>query len=69
MGPIGAVTIVRAYADADYAACRVLWAELTSHHREIYEDPTIGGADPGAGVDEAFVNWPVRSSGAGLPVR
>ena len=38
---------VRGYAPADYAACRMLWAELTEHHRRIYEDPAIGGDDPG----------------------
>jgi GNAT superfamily N-acetyltransferase len=42
---------VRPYQPADHAACRGLWAELTEHHRELYTDPTIGGEDPGAGLD------------------
>lgn len=42
---------IRAYAPADLAACRRLWAELTERHREIYHDPTIGGDDPGAYFD------------------
>jgi GNAT superfamily N-acetyltransferase len=29
----------------------MLWAELTEHHRRIYEDPSIGGTDPGDGFD------------------
>lgn len=44
--------VVRDYASADYAACRMLWVELTEHHRRIYEDPSIGGDDPGDGFDD-----------------
>ena len=44
--------VVRAYRPTDYEACRALWAELTQRHRDIYEDPTIGGDDPGRGFDE-----------------
>jgi GNAT superfamily N-acetyltransferase len=43
---------VRDYASADYGACRRLWVELTEHHRRIYEDPSIGGDDPGVGFDD-----------------
>ncbi len=39
---------VRAYQREDYEACRELWRELTERHRDIYGDPTIGGAIPGA---------------------
>src|SRR6266699_7232884 len=39
--------VVRDYASADYSACRLLWVELTEHHRRIYEDPFIGGDAPG----------------------
>ncbi|MBI4300887.1 MAG: hypothetical protein HY677_07095, partial [Chloroflexi bacterium] len=39
-------TTIREYRTADFEACRSLWGELTRHHREIYEDPTIGGDDP-----------------------
>ncbi len=42
---------IRAYRDVDYTICRALWTELTQHHRMIYDDPTIGGSDPGAGLD------------------
>lgn len=44
--------IVRDYASADYPACRMLWVELTEHHRRIYEDPSIGGDDPGGAFDD-----------------
>ncbi len=39
---------IRGYTDADFAAARGLWAELTQHHRDLYVDQTIGGEDPGA---------------------
>lgn len=44
--------VVREYAPADYSACRELWAELTEHHRRIYEDSSIGGDDPGGAFDD-----------------
>ena len=47
---MGAPT-VRPYAASDLAACRHLWAELTEAHRELYADPSIGGADPGRAFD------------------
>jgi glycine/serine hydroxymethyltransferase len=54
--PQGAIVLmntqIREYRDADYEACRSLWAELTEHHRLIYGDPSIGGNDPCAGIDE-----------------
>lgn len=43
---------IRAYVPADYSACRMLWVELTEHHRRIYEDPSIGGDDPGGMFDD-----------------
>ena len=43
---------VRDYRDDDYDVSRSLWGELTQHHAEIYEDPTIAGDDPGRGFDE-----------------
>ena len=43
---------IREYRDADYDACRALWVELTQHHRDIYDDQSIGGDDPGASIDE-----------------
>lgn len=49
----GAVTAsIREYRDADIDACRGLWNQLTQRHREIYEDPSIGGADPGGQFDQ-----------------
>ena len=44
--------LVRPYAEEDYPACRLLWAELTEHHRRLYADPSIGGDDPGGGLDD-----------------
>jgi GNAT superfamily N-acetyltransferase len=43
---------IRAYRPEDRAACKDLYAQLVEHHREIYDDPTIGGEDPGGGFDE-----------------
>ncbi len=43
---------LREYLPDDYAACRALWVELTQHHRDIYDAPTIGGDDPGSDFDE-----------------
>ena len=60
---------VRDYTPADHAACRRLWAELTEHHRRIYEDTAIGGDDPGSGFDdylampERVASWVAESEG------
>jgi GNAT superfamily N-acetyltransferase len=43
---------IRPYRPLDHRACRELWAELAEAHREIYDDPTLGGPDPGAGFEE-----------------
>ena len=43
---------VRGYREGDRDACRRLWEELTVWHREIYDDPTIGGPEPGLHFDE-----------------
>jgi GNAT superfamily N-acetyltransferase len=37
---------IRKYQDDDREQCRALWRELTEWHREIYQDPTIGGEHP-----------------------
>jgi len=37
---------IRKYQTSDLKQCRSLWRELTEWHREIYEDPTIGGVHP-----------------------
>jgi len=42
---------IRDYQTKDYDVCRSLWVELTQHHRDIYEDSSIGGDDPGRGFD------------------
>jgi N-acetylglutamate synthase-like GNAT family acetyltransferase len=46
---------IREYTDADLEGCRELWRHLTQRHRDIYEDPTIGGADPGPYFDEHYL--------------
>lgn len=51
--------LVRDYTSADYAPCRMLWVELTEHHRRIYEDPSIGGNDPGGAFDD-YLSVPQR---------
>lgn len=43
---------IRPYRPPDLATCRALWAELTEQHRILYEDPTIGGDDPGRYFDQ-----------------
>jgi GNAT superfamily N-acetyltransferase len=47
---------IREYRPSDLEACRALQCELVLRHREIYGDPGIGGADPGAGFDEHLRN-------------
>jgi GNAT superfamily N-acetyltransferase len=42
---------IRAFDEHDASSCRALWAELTRSHRALYDDPTIGGDDPGSGFD------------------
>jgi GNAT superfamily N-acetyltransferase len=37
---------VRKYESEDREQCRSLWRELTEWHREIYDDPRIGGEHP-----------------------
>jgi GNAT superfamily N-acetyltransferase len=44
-------TKVRPFRPTDHAACRDLWAELTEEDRRLYDDPSIGGNDPGAGFE------------------
>jgi GNAT superfamily N-acetyltransferase len=44
--------VIREYEQPDLDACRRLYAQLVEHHREIYDDPSIGGADPGSGFDD-----------------
>ena len=43
---------IRKYQPQDLPTCRTLWTELTQHHRDIYQSPTIGGPDPGKHFDQ-----------------
>jgi GNAT superfamily N-acetyltransferase len=43
---------IRDYTSADLDSCRDLWRDLTQRHREIYANPSIGGADPGMAFDQ-----------------
>ena len=47
---------LRLYQPEDHAVCKALWAELTQRHRDIYGDPSIGGADPGQGLETYLAN-------------
>jgi len=44
--------VIRKYQSEDREHCRKLWKELTEWHREIYDDPTIGGEHPEDYFDE-----------------
>jgi GNAT superfamily N-acetyltransferase len=43
--------MIRGYESADLERCRALWAEMVERHREIYEDLSIGGENPGLEFD------------------
>ena len=43
---------IRNYGEGDLDACRALWVELVQRHRDIYDDQSIGGDDPGLYFDE-----------------
>ncbi|MGB2694792.1 MAG: GNAT family N-acetyltransferase [Dehalococcoidia bacterium] len=43
---------IRPYQPGDLETCRELWRELTQRHRDIYDDQTIDGDDPGPAFDE-----------------
>ena len=43
---------IRKYRETDREQCRSLWRELTEWHREIYQNPTIGGEHPEDYFDE-----------------
>lgn len=38
--------VIRKYLPTDKEICRNLWRELTEWHRQIYQDPSIGGSHP-----------------------
>ena len=48
--PVGLT--IRPYRPSDHGAVRRLWAEFTEHKRRLYQDPRLGGRDPGAGFEE-----------------
>ncbi|HVA44283.1 MAG TPA: GNAT family N-acetyltransferase [Acidimicrobiales bacterium] len=50
-GSVHRAITMRAYREEDYVSCRALWVELTQHRRDIYDDSSVGGSDPGAGLD------------------
>ncbi len=43
---------IRPYRASDLERCRALWVELTQRHRNIYDDPNIGGDAPGLYFDK-----------------
>lgn len=49
---------IRPFEEQDASSCRALWAELTRSHRALYDDPTIGGDDPGSGFDAYLGEFP-----------
>jgi hypothetical protein len=44
--------LIRKYRAVDRDQCRMLWKELTEWHRQIYQDPSIGGAHPEEHFDQ-----------------
>ena len=50
---------IREYRDSDYEVCRELWAELVRYHKDLYDDFTLGGSDPGSRFDN-YLNNPIR---------
>ena len=47
--------VIQKYQNNDRERCRALWKELTEWHREIYQDPTIGGEHPEDYFDKHLV--------------
>ena len=48
--------MVRVYQAEDRSACEALWVELAQRHRDIYDDPGIGGCNPAQGFQTYLVN-------------
>ena len=48
----GVLMKIRNYTLADLDVCRSLWAEMVQQHRDIYDDQSIGGDDPGLEFDK-----------------
>jgi len=51
--------VIRLYRKSDLAVTRLLWAELTRYHSELYGDQDISGDDPGRGFD-VYISRPDR---------
>jgi len=47
--------MIRKYKPNDREQCRRLWRDLAEWHREIYDDPTIGGEHPEDYFDKHLV--------------
>lgn len=43
---------IRPYKSSDLPSCRELYLQLVQWHRDIYDDPTIGGPDPCSGLTD-----------------
>ena len=43
---------IRNFTSNDLDVCRLLWAEMVQQHRNIYDDQTIGGDNPGLEFDK-----------------
>lgn len=43
---------IRNYKSVDVDVCRSLWAEMVQQHRDIYDDQSIGGDNPGLEFDK-----------------
>jgi N-acetylglutamate synthase-like GNAT family acetyltransferase len=43
---------IRPYRPSDRNACLALWVELTERHRDLYDDRSVGSADPEGTLDE-----------------
>lgn len=43
---------IRNYSAGDLEVCRSLWAEMVQQHRDIYNDQSIGGENPGLEFDK-----------------
>lgn len=48
--------VIRKYQPTDRESCRSLWRELTEWHRQIYQDPSIGGSHPEDYFDRHLAN-------------
>jgi GNAT superfamily N-acetyltransferase len=44
--------VIRPYDNADREDGQRLWGELTKHHQRLYQDPEVGGPNPGAHFDD-----------------